>query len=217
MRFYNINTGEHPEFIIVGLGRNEAPFRDSRASIPYDFIDYLDSVSTHGNGCKKFEHSAYCDKCMIDGVIFYLAKPNLFINNVGMSVRDILEYYSMHPSKLVVFYDDITCKPGECNVSYGEEELSHEGLLSVERYIKSNKFIRVGIGIGAPENEEEKRVYRLSPMEKEDRKKIKMRYESFKKFLILLTKYKTPDVIRVYMEDELEKRNRTVMQYDIDT
>lgn len=202
MRFTNVNPGEHPELIIVGIGRPEKKFEDSRASVAYRVIDYLDSVSMKSSGCKRKLHSALCDKCMLEGNIVFLAKPQVFIKNAGMSVSDMMSYYRMRTEKLIVIHEDITVPAGKITLDYGDTGFTHDGLVSVKHYLKSSDFIRIGVGIGAPESEQDTSQYLLSPITKDELELIVGRFDMIKRIIVLLTKYKISDTIRAFRETE---------------
>ena len=110
MRFDNVNPGEHPEYIIAGLGNPGQRYERTRHNIGYDVADYLDSVCFGSRGIKRMLHSSLCDKCVLDGYIVYIIKPQTFMNNSGMSVKDVLNYYRMDPSQLIVIHDDTKVK-----------------------------------------------------------------------------------------------------------
>ena len=205
MRHTEVNLGEHPEYVIVGVGRIEQQFKDSRSSVGFDAIDYLDSISSKGTGCKRQVHIAFCDKCMLDGVIVLLVKPNVFLANCGMTVHDILLYYAIHPSKVIVLYDDHTLDVGRLKIGRGKTEFHHDALSSIAKYLKSNSFFRIGIGISGKEDPEELRIHKLSPFEKEELKLIRSRYKYLAEWIRLIGKYSHVDpveIFKIFNEDE---------------
>lgn len=209
MRFTNVNPGEHPELIIVGIGRPDKKFGDARISIAYKVIDYIASVSMRSSGCKRQLHSALCDKCMLEGVIVFLAKPTVFANNAGMSVCDILNYYRMRPENLIVVHEDTAIPCGEISLRFGEDVSWHDGLNSVKRYLNTTDFVSVGIGVGAPENIEEMMSFLYTDVPKEEFELIAKSFEKVKKSIMLIMKYGISDTLRVLKSSEAsENKNR---------
>ncbi len=203
MRFTNVNPGEHPELIIAGIGRPEKKFEDARASVAFRVIDYLDSISMKSSGCKRKLHSALCDKCMLEGNIVFLAKPQVFIKNAGMSVSDMMSYYRMRSDKLIVIHEDTSVPAGKITIDYGNTDFTHDGLVSVKHYLKTSDFVRIGVGIGKPENEEDTAEYLLSPLTKDELELIVGKFDMIKRIIVLLTKYTISDTIRAFRETEL--------------
>ncbi len=209
MRFTNVNPGEHPEYVIVGIGRPDKKLADSRASVAYKVIDYIDSISLRSSGCKRQLHSALCDKCMLEGVIVFLAKPTVFINNVGMSVSDIMSYYRMRPEQLIIIYDDITVPCGKIRLNYAQDVSFHDGLRSVKRYMHTADFISIGIGVGIPESGEDKSNYLFSDIPKDEYEKVKASFDEVKKAILLIMKYGITATLRAFGKPEAaEQKNQ---------
>ena len=49
-----------------------------------------------------------------------LVKPQTYMNNLGESLREIVEYYRLELSRLVVIYDDIDLDLGTIRIRPGE-------------------------------------------------------------------------------------------------
>ncbi len=148
MRFSNVNPGEHPEYIIVGLGNPGTRYEDTRHNVGFKAVDYIDSQCDVSRGCKRKLHSALCDKCVLDGYIVYFVKPQTFMNNSGMAVQDVLNYYKMNSKQLIVIHDDITLPAGEFRIKKGGGAGGHNGLKSIIQHIGNGDFVRIRIGVG---------------------------------------------------------------------
>ena len=204
MRFDNVNPGEHPELIVIGLGNYDKRLADTRGSIGFDVIDYIESVSSLGSGCKRQLHSSFCDKCLLDGVYLFIAKPNVFMDNVGMSVNDIMKYYRMHSERLIVIYGDSNVPAGQFNMSFGKEEIVHNGIKSIIQHIKTDEFMRIAVGVGNPPDDESKVRYMNSTPSKDEYDLIKNKHPLIKKAIISVTKYGVERTIKAF---EVSKAN----------
>ena len=96
MRFYGVNPGEHPDYIVVGLGNPGQEYENTRHNIGFKIADYIDDNSSMGRGCKRKLHSALIDKCVFAGYVIYIVKPQTFMNNSGMAVRSVMDYFKMN-------------------------------------------------------------------------------------------------------------------------
>ncbi len=148
MRILGVNPGEDPDFIVVGLGNPGQRYQQTRHNIGFDVIDYIDQNSKYSSGCKRNLHSALVGKCVVDGNVFFLVKPQTFMNNSGMAVAEVMRYYRKSPSNLIVIHDDITLDVGKFKVKFGGSAGGHNGIKSIIEHIGTTDFARIKVGIG---------------------------------------------------------------------
>ncbi|MBO5869999.1 MAG: aminoacyl-tRNA hydrolase [Clostridia bacterium] len=198
MRFFNVNPGEHPEYIIVGLGNPGQRYENTRHNIGFKVVDYIDSRSAVSRGCKRMLHSSLCDKCVLDGYIIYNVKPQTFMNNSGMAVQDVMSYYKMSPKQLIVIHDDITLPAGEFRVKNGGSAGGHNGLKSIIQHIGTNAFIRIRVGVGVKPAEWDMSKYVLSKITDEEFALISDKFELIKKAVSSVFNYGIEHTLKVY-------------------
>jgi len=75
------------------------------------------------------------------------AKPQTFMNNSGEAVKKILDYYHIGTDDLLVIYDDIDLIFGEIRTRSEGSFGGHKGVESIIKYIKTDRFARIKIGI----------------------------------------------------------------------
>ncbi len=148
MRILGVNPGEDPDYIVVGLGNPGPRYQQTRHNIGFDVIDYIDQNGKFGTGCKRHLHSALVGKCVVDGAVFFLVKPQTFMNNSGMAVADVMQYYRKSPANLIVIHDDITLDAGKFKIKFGGSAGGHNGIKSIIEHIKTTDFTRIKVGIG---------------------------------------------------------------------
>ena len=80
-----------------------------------------------------------------------LAKPQTYMNLSGESVQSLLTFYKIHPSRLVVVYDDMDTTLGMTRLRAKGGAGGHNGVKSIlQRVGASAPFVRVRIGIDRP-------------------------------------------------------------------
>ena len=198
MRFTNVNPGEHPEYFIVGLGNIGSRYDSTRHNIGFDVIDYIDSQCDESRGCKRKLHSALCDKCVLDGYIVYLVKPQTFMNNSGMAVQDVLDYYKMNAKRLVVIHDDITLPAGEFRIKKDGGAAGHNGIKSIMQHVGTGDFVRIRVGVGIKPDEWDMSKYVLSKISSKERALIEGRFDDIKNALADIFKYDVEHAIKKY-------------------
>ena len=200
MRFDNVNPGEHPEYIIVGLGNPGQRYERTRHNIGFEVADYLDSVSIGSLGLKRMLHSSLCDKCVLDGYIVYIVKPQSFMNNSGMSVKDVMSYYRMDPRQLIVIHDDTKVKVGQFKIKNGGSAVGHNGIKSIIQHLHTENFIRIRVGIGEKPEEFDMAKYVLSRFSENEYKSVQSQFIHIKNAISTIFNYGIDRAIKLYNE-----------------
>lgn len=175
MRFLGVNPGEHPEFVVVGLGNPGKRYEITRQNVGFKAVDLMNARCKRSQGCKRELHYALTDKCVADGYIIYFAKPQTYINNSGMSVKDILDYYQFGTEKLLVIHDDPSLESGEFKLSNSGDS-DHKGVRSIIEHLGTDRFARLRIGVGPKPSDVDSTVFALSKIPDEELKRIELNY-----------------------------------------
>lgn len=83
-----------------------------------------------------------------------LAKPQTFMNNSGMAVSLLLNYYKIEPEDLWVVYDELDLPVGNMKIRFGGAAAGHHGVESIMEKIGTDKFWRFRLGIGMSHDRE---------------------------------------------------------------
>ncbi len=198
MRYQGVNPGEHPEAIIVGLGNPGARYEDTRHNIGFKIIDYIDEKSAVSVGLKRMLHHALVDKVVLDGRILYLVKPQTYMNNSGIAVKDVMRYYRMTPDKLVVIHDDITLPVGHFKIKNGGSAGGHNGIQSIIDHLGSKDFIRIKVGIGAKPEGWDLANHVLARIPENEFKLIHDKFDMIKRAVASIYNYNLQHAMTVY-------------------
>ena len=198
MRFKNVNPGEHPEYIIVGLGNPGQRYENTRHNIGFKVVDYIDDQSNMSHGCKRMLHSSLCDKCVLDGYIIYIIKPQTFMNNSGMAVQDVMSYYRLSSKNLIVIHDDITLSVGEFRIKNGGSANGHNGIKSIIQHLGTDDFLRIRVGVGKKPDDWDQAKYVLSKFSDEEYAKISKNFKNIKDAVSSVFNYGLDYTIKTY-------------------
>lgn len=169
--------------LIVGLGNPGKKYEKTRHNIGFRVVDELHSSSRFAivRLIENFSGWKYEKKCQaeisqgkIDNQKMILAKPQVFMNNSGKSVKSLIDFYKITSPGLVVIHDDIDLPSGKIRISKGRGAAGHKGVESIIRAIDSKNFIRFRVGI-QPETKKPKNTetFVLQKFTKEEEKIIK--------------------------------------------
>ena len=170
MRYLNVNPGQSPDYIIVGLGNPGFVYENTRQNVGFKAIEYVESRCTRTSGLKRKFQFSYCDKCLCDGCLVYNVKPNVQMNNAGISVQGFLDYYGLPPERLIVIYDDVTLPIGQMRFDFTTQDFDHKGIKSIHQYIGKRKFMHIRVGIGDLPEDMDKIEFLLSHFSDQDEK-----------------------------------------------
>ena len=194
----NVNPGEQPEYIIVGLGNPGQRYENTRHNIGFKVVDYIDSKSAVSRGCKRMLHSSLCDKCVLDGYIIYNVKPQTFMNNSGMAVQDVMNYYKLSPKHLIVIHDDINLPCGEFRIKFGGSANGHNGLKSIIQHLGTRDFIRIRVGVGRKPEGWDMSKYVLSKFSDTEMALITRKFEWIKRAVSTIFNYGLDSSMKIY-------------------
>lgn len=77
-----------------------------------------------------------------------LAKPKTYMNNSGMAVSLISNFYKIGPSDIWIVNDELDLPLGSMKIRFGGASAGHNGVSSVIEALSSDKFWRIRLGIG---------------------------------------------------------------------
>jgi len=153
-------------FLIVGLGNPGTKYENNRHNVGFLVIDEIAKNLTTSN-INKSNFNADVLKSSND----LLVKPTTYMNNSGLSVHAIKEYYKLCLDDIIVIHDDLDLPFGTVKFKIGGGHGGHNGLRSIDSHI-GNMYIRVRIGIGKPQSKEDVANYVLSDFSKEELNKL---------------------------------------------
>ena len=137
-------------FLHVGLGNPGSEHKLDRHNVGFMAIDHLLNFYRINDTLKKKFNGHYYKLSQKKGTIFFL-KPQTFMNNSGSSVSSLIKFFSIKPSSVIVWHDEIDLDKGKIKVKFGGGHGGHNGISDIFKYIGED-FLRVRIGISRPNN-----------------------------------------------------------------
>lgn len=115
----------------------------------------------------KFE--AIIGESIENGEKIMLAKPQTYMNLSGESIIEILDFYKIPLSDLIVIYDDIDLPFGGLRIKPSGSAGTHNGMRNITELVKSQEFIRVRMGTGRPPENIDLKDYVLMKLTSEEK------------------------------------------------
>jgi PTH1 family peptidyl-tRNA hydrolase len=152
--------------VIAGLGNPGRRYSKTRHNLGFMVLDKLASI--YGIKVNKKGFDSHWGEGFIEREKVILTKPQTFMNLSGKAVRSILKGKRMETSDLLILHDDMDIELGKIRIRNRGGSGGHRGLKSIIDVIGTDRFIRIRMGIGRPEDKEEAEAYVLSPFKKSE-------------------------------------------------
>lgn len=134
------------EAIIVGLGNPGEKYERTRHNAGFIAIDGVAERLSAKIDRVKF-HSRVCEAAL-DGKRVLLMKPETFMNNSGLAIREAAAFYKIPAERVVVLHDEISFSAGVIRIRRKGSSGGHNGLKSIIEQLSSDEFPRIKIGVG---------------------------------------------------------------------
>lgn len=156
-------------WLVCGLGNPSIKYDLTRHNLGFDSINSLEKFYDFQAVKKDKDVELY--KGEIEGEICLLCKPLNYMNLSGPPISNVINFFKISQSKVIIIHDDLDLVVGKVKIKIGGGNGGHNGLLSIDNSISKN-YKRIRIGIGHPGEKKMVSSYVLKKFSKEDRKQI---------------------------------------------
>ncbi len=135
--------------LFVGLGNPTPDSENNRHNVGFKIIDSINKKFSLSKQKPKFKGLLTTGNIGDEKV--YAIKPLTFMNNSGICIRELIEYFKIDAADVIVFHDDLDVELGKIKTKFGGSNAGHNGIASIDKFIGKD-YSRVRIGIGKPKN-----------------------------------------------------------------
>ena len=173
-------------YLIVGLGNPEPEYSNTRHNMGFNTINML--AKEYNIELNKTKFKGIYGVGEIEGKKVILLKPQTYMNLSGESIIEIMNFYKIDLDNLIVVYDDFDTDIEKIRIRKSGSAGSHNGMKSIIGILKSQNFIRIRVGIGQPEYENDKINYVIGKISKEDSINLEKGVEKAKQAIVEILK-----------------------------
>ena len=138
--------------VVVGLGNPGSRYVVTRHNVGFAVIDSLAASPSCGRFQTRFK--AQVAELVEDGEKILLVRPETFMNLCGQSVRQVMDFYQVALTDLMVVADDINLPLGKLRVRARGTHGGHNGLRDIQNHLGTTGYPRLRLGVGAPEGKD---------------------------------------------------------------
>ena len=151
--------------LFVGLGNPTPDSENNRHNIGFKIIDSINKQFSLSKQKPKFKGLLTTGN--IGKKKVYAIKPLTFMNNSGICIRELIEYFKIDAEDVIVFHDDLDIEFGKIKTKFGGSSAGHNGIASIDKFIGKD-YSRVRIGIGKPKDNIEVADYVLQNFDEDE-------------------------------------------------
>ena len=156
--------------LLVGLGNPGPDSENNRHNIGFKIIDAINQEFSLSKQKPKFKGLLTTGN--IDNKKVYAIKPLTFMNNSGVCIKELIEYFKIDAKNVFVFHDDLDIDLGKIKTKFGGGSAGHNGIESIDKSIGKD-YSRVRIGIGHPKDKKKVNNHVLEDFNDNEEEKIK--------------------------------------------
>ena len=128
--------------LVVGLGNPGKKYSKTKHNIGFISIEHY----TKKHNLKLKKERKFNGKSLKIGNLVLL-EPHTFMNNSGVSIKTVIEYYDIDIKDVLVIYDDLDLPLGKTRLREKGSAGGHNGIKSIISHIHTEEFKRVRVGI----------------------------------------------------------------------
>lgn len=144
--------------LVVGLGNPGEKYEKTRHNLGFMVLEqFLKDATSVGKTVwddnPKLKSSIYSfewDSKKVDRKIekVILAKPKTYMNNSGLAVSLLANFYKVKPIDIWIVHDELDLPLGTLKIRFGGSGAGHHGIESILEKLGTDKFWRIRLGIG---------------------------------------------------------------------
>jgi len=136
--------------LIVGLGNPGDKYAGVRHNLGFMVVDELGKRGKGKGESWKYEEKFKSEilDFTLNALRLTLVKPQTYMNNSGMAVQALVDYFKIAPEDVIIIHDELDLPLGKIKVRIGGAGAGHHGIESIIKILGTDKFIRVRLGIG---------------------------------------------------------------------
>ncbi len=155
--------------LLVGLGNPTPDSNDNRHNIGFKIIDAINKE--FGLSKQKPKFKGLLTTGNISNKKVYAIKPLTFMNNSGICIRELIEYFKINSEDVIVFHDDLDIDFTKIKAKFAGSDAGHNGIASIDKFI-GKEYSRVRVGIGKPDSKIEVSDFVLTNFTDEEKVKL---------------------------------------------
>lgn len=155
-------------YLITGLGNPGRSYSKNRHNVGFMLMDLM-AEEAGGKFEREVSHSLTC-RVKRAGEEVVLAKPQTYMNASGGAVQQLLGYYPVELTDLLIVYDELALPLGTLRIRRSGSSSGQKGMQSIIETLGTQDIPRLRIGILEGEPPDDYSEFVLNDFKKNERK-----------------------------------------------
>lgn len=138
-------------YIVAALGNPGREYERTRHNIGFMLADFSAGLAPAPARWRAWYDLGRYFETELGGQKVFLLKPDTYMNNSGLAVQSLADYYKAPLSGVLAVYDDMDLPFGGIKIRRGGSAGGHKGMASIITALGSTQVPRLKIGIGRDE------------------------------------------------------------------
>lgn len=151
--------------LLVGLGNPGSAYKATRHNIGFIAVDEI--AHRYNFSSSRIKFTAEISEGLIGLERIISIRPLTYMNNSGIAVREVANFYKIPVHNILVCHDDLDIPLGKIKVKRGGGHGGHNGLKSIDAHL-GKEYLRLRIGIGHPGDKDMVSDYVLGRFSKQE-------------------------------------------------
>ena len=139
-------------WLVVGLGNPGARYESTRHNMGFLALERL--AEREKLRFNKLRFKAWTAEWKLGEDKVLVMKPQTYMNLSGESVGAAARFYKIPADHILVVSDDIALPVGKLRLRAAGSAGGHNGLKNIIQHLGSDRFPRIKVGVGMPQNAE---------------------------------------------------------------
>ena len=118
--------------LFVGLGNPTPDSENNRHNVGFKVIDSINKKFSLSKQKPKFK-GLLTTGILMKSLCYQTIN---FMNNSGICIRELIEYFKIDIENVIVFHDDLDIEFGKIKAKFGGSSAGHNGIASIDKFIE---------------------------------------------------------------------------------
>jgi peptidyl-tRNA hydrolase, PTH1 family len=132
--------------LVAGLGNPGSKYENTRHNLGFRVLDTV--ALKNSLKWKSWKDSTLICFMELEDRKIVLAKPQTYMNNSGMPLKSLADYYKIAVEEVFVVFDDFSMPLEKLRIRLSGSAGGHNGVSSIMENLGSKDFSRLRLGIG---------------------------------------------------------------------
>ena len=132
---------------VIGLGNPGREYAMTRHNVGFMVLDRI--ADERDVPLKAGKGRYIAGSCRVGTSKVLLIKPTTYMNESGLAIRGVVDYYRLEAQDILVVYDDVALPLGRLRIRMQGSSGGQKGMESAIYHLKTDEFTRLRIGVGS--------------------------------------------------------------------